>query len=97
MARAAGAGLAVDLARAPAAGRPGWEALLFGESAGRLLLAARPEREGALEAALAGLPVARIGAFDGSGRLRIGLAGRPIVDDAVEALARAWKREGVRP
>ena len=52
---------------------------------------------GALEAALAGLPVARIGAFDGGGRLRIGLAGRPIVDDAVEALARAWKREGVRP
>jgi phosphoribosylformylglycinamidine synthase len=97
MARAAGAGLAVDLARAPAAGRPGWEALLFGESAGRLLLAARPERAGALEAALAGLPVARIGAFDGSARLRIGLAGRPIVDDAVEALARAWKREGGRP
>jgi phosphoribosylformylglycinamidine synthase len=97
MARAAGTGLEVDLGRAPAEGRPGWEALLFGESAGRLLLAARPERAAALEGALAGLPVARIGAFDASGRLRIGIAGRPLVDDAVEDLARAWKREGGRP
>jgi phosphoribosylformylglycinamidine synthase len=97
LARAAGAGLAVDLARAPAAGGPRWEALLFAESAGRLLLAARADRADALERALAGVPAARLGAFDGSGRLRIALGGRPLVDDAVDALARAWKRQEGRP
>jgi phosphoribosylformylglycinamidine synthase II len=97
MARAAGTGLSVDLGRAPVEGTPGWEARLLGESAGRLLLAARPERAAALEVALAGVPVARIGAFDSSGRLRVALEGRPLLDDGVDELARAWKREGGRP
>jgi hypothetical protein len=87
----------VDLDRAPVAGSPGWEALLFAESAGRLLLAARADRADALERALAGVPAARLGAFDGSGRLRIALGGRPLVDDAVDDLARAWKRQEGRP
>jgi phosphoribosylformylglycinamidine synthase len=97
LARAAGLGLEVDLGRAPARGRPGWEALLFAESAGRLLLCARPEDAAALERELAGEPLARIGGFDGSGRLRISVAGRRVVDEAVDGLARAWKREGVAP
>jgi phosphoribosylformylglycinamidine synthase len=96
LARAAGLGLDVDLSRLPVAGGPGWEGRLLGESAGRLLLVVRPERAAALEAALAGEPVGRIGAFDASGRLRIRLDGRPLVDDAVDGLARAWKREEVR-
>ena len=96
LARAAGLGLSVDLARAPVAGAPGWEALLFSESAGRFLLATTPERAAELEARLAGLPVARIGAYDGSGRLRISWAAPTLVDEGVDALARAWKREGVR-
>jgi len=96
LARAAGLGLSVDLSRTPAAGKPGWEALLFSESAGRFLLAVRPDRAAALEARLAGLPVARIGAYDAGGRLAIALGGRTLVDEPVEALARAWKREGVR-
>ena len=61
LARAAGLGLSVDLSRLPVAGTPGWEALLFGESAGRLLLAVDPDRAGALEACLACAPFARIG------------------------------------
>jgi phosphoribosylformylglycinamidine (FGAM) synthase-like enzyme len=97
LARAAGLGLSVDLSRAPARGAPGWEALLFSESAGRLLLAARPDRAAALEARLAGLPVARIGAYDASGRLRVAVGGATVIDDDVAALARAWKREGVQP
>ena len=97
LARAAGLGLSVDLARAPVEGAPGWEAQLFGESLGRLLLAARPDRAEELERRLAGLPVARLGAYDTSGRLRVALGGRVLVDAAVDDLARAWKREGGRP
>jgi len=97
LARAASLGLAVDLARAPCAGRPGWEALLFGESAGRLLLAVRPERAVEVERRLTGVPWARLGTYDGSGRLRVSLDGRVLVDAAVEDLTRAWKRQGGRP
>ena len=96
LARAAGLGLSVDLSRAPTTGKPGWEGLLFSESAGRFLLVVRPDRAAELEARLAGLPVARIGAYDGGGRLTIGLGDRTLVDEPVEALARAWKREGER-
>ena len=96
MARAAGLGLSVDLSLAPEAGRPGWEALLFSESAGRFLLVVEPGKGAALEARLAGVPVARIGAFDEGGRLRIALRDQVLVDEDVATLARAWKREGVR-
>ena len=97
LARAAGLGLAVDLSLAPVEGRPGWEALLFSESAGRFLLVVEPGRAARLETHLAGLPLARIGAYDAGDRLRIAAGGATLVDEAVAALARAWKREGVRP
>jgi len=96
MARAAGLGLSVDLSLAPEDGRPGWEALLFSESAGRFLLVVEPGKEAALEARLAGVPLARIGAFDDAGRLRIALGDQVLVDEDVATLAWAWKREGVR-
>jgi phosphoribosylformylglycinamidine synthase len=96
LARAAGLGLDVDLSRAPISGSPGWEALLFGESAGRLLLAVKPERAGDLTRRLTGEPVGRLGTYDGSGRLRILLGSQAVVDEGVAELARAWKREGGR-
>jgi phosphoribosylformylglycinamidine synthase len=97
LARAAGLGLAVDLSLLPAAGSPGWEALLFSESAGRFLLAVTPERAAELEARLTGLPCARIGAYDPGGRLRISVGGLVLVDEDVDLLTRSWKREGGRP
>lgn len=97
MARASGLGLGVELANAPRQGKVGWEALLFGESLGRLLLVVRPEKASAVEQRLAGLPAAQIGAFDDGDRLRIRLGGHTLVDDAVAALASAWKREGSQP
>jgi phosphoribosylformylglycinamidine synthase len=96
LARAAGLGLDVDLSRAPISGSPGWEALLFGESTGRFLLAVKPEHAADFTRRLSGEPVARLGTYDGSGRLRISLGGHPVVDDDVAGLARAWKREGGR-
>jgi hypothetical protein len=50
----------------------------------------------ALEQRLAGMPAAQIGAFDDGDRLRLWLGGHGLVDDAVAALAAAWKREGRR-
>jgi phosphoribosylformylglycinamidine synthase len=94
MARASGLGLSADLARARVAGAVDWEGLLLGETTGRLLLAIEPGRLTALQAALAGVPHAVVGAFDAGGALRIGLGATPLVDCPVDALARAWKREG---
>ncbi|HSM93909.1 MAG TPA: AIR synthase-related protein [Anaeromyxobacteraceae bacterium] len=94
MARAAGLGLGVELSKVPRQGRPGWEALLFGESAGRLLLVVRPDQAMAVEQRLGGVPTAQIGAFDDGDRLRIWLGGHALVDDRIDALAAAWKREG---
>jgi phosphoribosylformylglycinamidine synthase len=97
LARAAGLGLSVDLALAPAAGDPGWEAMLFSESAGRFLLAVTPDRAAELESHLAGIPVSRIGAYEPGGRLRIASGPTVLVDEGIDVLARAWKREGGRP
>ena len=91
LARAAGLGLAADLGAAPRQGTPGWEALLFSETPGRFLLAVRPEREAEVLRRLSGF-AARVGAYDGSGRLRISAGAAALVDAAVEDLAAAWKR-----
>jgi phosphoribosylformylglycinamidine (FGAM) synthase-like enzyme len=96
LARAAGLGLDVDLSRAPRRGSPGWEALLFGESTGRFLLAVAPGRAREVEERLAGFPAARIGAFDAGGRLRIAAGGAALVDAPVAELCAAWKRQGGR-
>jgi phosphoribosylformylglycinamidine synthase subunit PurSL len=96
LARAAGLGLDVDLSRVPTSGSPGWEALLFGESAGRLLLAVKPGQVAEFTRRLEGEPVARLGSYVPGGRLRISLGGRAVVDEDVDELARAWKREGGR-
>ncbi len=97
LARASGLGLEADLSRLPGPAGLTWEARLFSESAGRLLLGVEPERAAALEAALTGVPHARIGSWREGGRLRVTAAGAPFVDEDVALLARAWKREGGRP
>ncbi|MDH3283262.1 MAG: AIR synthase-related protein [Acidobacteriota bacterium] len=93
MARAGGLALDADLGDAPGAGGTGWEGLLFGESCGRLLLACAPERVSEVESRLRGEPLARIGAFTDSGRLRVALDGRALVDAEMDRLTSAWKRE----
>jgi phosphoribosylformylglycinamidine synthase len=94
LARASGLGLGVQLANLPRQGKVGWEGLLFGESLGRMLLVVRPEKAIPVEQRLAGLPAAQIGAFDDGGRLRLWLGAHPLIDDRVDDLAAAWKREG---
>jgi hypothetical protein len=96
MARAAGLGLRADLDLAPRAGGPGWEALLFGESCGRMLLACRASDAPEVLRRI-GPAAARIGIFDASGRLHVDVGRRPIVEAAVADLASAWKGEGAAP
>jgi phosphoribosylformylglycinamidine synthase len=97
LARAGDLGLAVRLGEAPAAPGTTWEGLCHGETPGRLLLTCRPERLQALRQRLAGIPHGVLGTFVAGGRLQVSLAGRPLVDAAVDGLARAWKREGSEP
>jgi phosphoribosylformylglycinamidine synthase len=98
MARAADAGLTIDLGQLPvepAAGAPpGWEARLFAESGGRFLLACAPERLGELLAALGDEPAAPIGLFRPERQLTLTLAGRALVDAPLAQLTAAWKRAG---
>jgi phosphoribosylformylglycinamidine synthase II len=96
MARASGLGLRADLAAAPRDGALSWEALLFSETPGRLLLAAAPDRADELLRRLGG-GAARIGSFDRSEALAVAAGGAALVDAPVAALAAAWKREEGAP
>ncbi len=97
IARAAGAGLSIDLGQVPVepldGPTVGWEARLFAESGGRFLLTTAPEKLGEVLAALAEDDAVPIGLFTADGRLKIDFAGRTIVDASVEHLAEAWKQE----
>ncbi len=65
-------GCAVDLAQVPVdAPDLRDDELLFSESAGRFVVSVAPDRAGAFEAALAGLPVARIGEVTAADRVEL--------------------------
>ena len=92
MALAGELGLEVDLDLAPARG--GLDALrrLFSESTGRYLVTLDPARAEEFEALLADIPFAAVGRVARHRRLVIAAAGRTVVDQAVGALRRAWRR-----
>ncbi|RMG43702.1 MAG: phosphoribosylformylglycinamidine synthase, partial [Acidobacteria bacterium] len=93
IARAGRVGVEADLDALPAAGDPGWEARLFGESCGRMLLVVDPQRMEELRSRLAGEPLAPIGRLVEEERLRVRFGGRDLVDAPMERLTAAWKRE----
>jgi len=69
------------------------DAALFGEAAGRVIVAVTNGAAGAVQAAAAaaGVPCTRLGATDHSGRLRIeGRRGEAILDLAMDQIQRAW-------
>ena len=90
MSRAAGLGVEVDLDAMPRAGEPGWEALLFGESCGRFLLACAPDRRGELARQLGSAPWAVIGRFAERPVLGVKHEGAVLLDVATDRLARGW-------
>ena len=65
--------------------------LLYAESARRLLISVRGDRAEEFEDAFRGQICARIGQTTDGGALRIGHAGREILREDVEELARAFK------
>ncbi len=101
-------GLAVTAAEMAFAGRLGMEldlaalprtadverddVALFSESSARFLVAVAPEKAAAFEAALAGRPIARLGAVTGDGMLRVrGLGGEAVMTCPITDLLRAWQ------
>ncbi len=66
-------------------------ALLFGESAHRVLVSFRPDEQDAIasEAQRLAVPFERIGSTGGT-RLRISAAGSVLIDESVEALKEIW-------
>ncbi len=91
IARAGGVGLTVDLAQLPGPATLGWEARLFSESCGRLLLTCTPQQLTALVGALEGEPLQVVGETNRSGRLKLTLGvQRTLVDAELALLARAW-------
>ena len=81
-------GMAVTFDSLGSSGR--LDALLFGESQGRILVSVS-HRDSFLQAAeQAGVPVSSIGTSDSSGRLKVSVAGDEIFDCEVSGLCEAW-------
>jgi len=68
------------------------DALLFGESQGRVLVSASEEGEFIRAAEQAGVPAQVIGCSDLSGRLKVSIAGNEILDSNVSGLCGAWSQ-----
>jgi phosphoribosylformylglycinamidine (FGAM) synthase-like enzyme len=96
IARAGACGVAFDLSRAPQERDPGWEALLFGESCGRILLVCAEAHAGEVVRSLDGHPATVAGALDDSGSLAVADGSRLLIDVGVEDLAAAWRTRGER-
>jgi phosphoribosylformylglycinamidine synthase len=86
-----GIGVEVDLQPVPAAAGWGDVATLFGESASRVVVSVSVERVDALVAlaGAAGIRAEHIGATGGD-RVRISVAGRPVIDEALADAERIW-------
>jgi len=93
MAFAGGVGAELDAARVPAAGaaRLDLGRRLFAETPSRFLLEVEPAQRAELEPLLAGLPHAWIGRTVREPRLRVVDAGRPVLDEELETLRRAFQ------
>ena len=86
-------GASVDLELMPI---PGCEALdttalLYSESASRLLVTVRPGNVSAFEALFSGQFMARIGAVCAAPELAVARGGAPVLRQGVDALTTAWK------
>jgi len=95
MAFAGGFGLALDLAAVPYEGDAALrrdDVLLFSESNSRFLVEVRPQDAAAFEAALKGLPAAKIGEVTSGDALTVkGLGGAPVVQAKLADLKAAWQ------
>ncbi len=93
MARAGGMGIELDLARLPLGGTAGWEARVFGESMGRLIVTCREEDLSTVLSRLVGHPVAEIGRTLEHSVVRLRMGERILVEAELDLLTAAWKRQ----
>ncbi len=92
MAFAGGVGLAIDLEAVPHDVGADDLTLLFSETPTRFLLEVPPGATTRLEAALAGVPFARVGTTEPTGRLRVrGRGGATLLDEALSELQAVWR------
>jgi phosphoribosylformylglycinamidine synthase len=94
MAFAGGLGLDIDLARVPVEGKiDRSDLVLFSESNSRFLVEVEQAKTEEFERAMKGVPCARIGEVNASGRLTVkGLHGETVVHEPIEELKQAWKK-----
>jgi phosphoribosylformylglycinamidine synthase II len=88
-------GLAIDLPRVPTDAQAGLTPaeLLVAESNGRYLVEVAPEQAAAFEAALVGLPCARVGRVVSSPTVRFAAQedGAPLLELSLDEIASAWR------
>jgi phosphoribosylformylglycinamidine synthase len=66
-------------------------AALFSETPSRFLVEVRPQDAAAFEQALAGVPLASVGAVTDGAELRLHAAGAGLISLELDALRRAWQ------
>jgi phosphoribosylformylglycinamidine synthase len=91
MAFAGELGAELDLAAVATEGEVGEAALLFGESAGRLLLEVEGDKLAELKRVMDGCPLGEIGRVTQSDRLTIASDGRKVIDLPLAEAKAAWK------
>ena len=95
MAFAGEVGLALDLSSVPFEGRAAQRldsVLLFAESNSRFLVEVEPRKAPAFEKALRGVPFAKVGETNASGKLTVtGLAGSALIESPLPSLKAAWQ------
>jgi phosphoribosylformylglycinamidine synthase len=89
---AGGYGMQIDLRSVPVTGSLREDAVLFSETASRLLVTVRPEHRDRFEALFAGEPCACLGTVTAADELRIlGLNGEILVRSSLADLKEAWQ------
>jgi len=89
---AGGYGISADLGKVEAEGSLNDTALLFSESASRLLLTVSPDQQNAFEKLFAGLPVSCIGEVTEEPQLKvIGITGQTVLSSDIYQLKQAWQ------
>ncbi|UCG39634.1 MAG: phosphoribosylformylglycinamidine synthase, partial [bacterium] len=91
MAFAGGLGIRVDLDAVPRTGELRTDAVLFSESASRLLVEVRPSNAPRFEAIMEGTACARIGRCDGTGKVVVVAGGSEIISLGIDRLREAWQ------
>jgi phosphoribosylformylglycinamidine synthase len=84
-------GLDIDLGAVPVRGDLATEALLFSETASRLVVEVTPENVPDFESAMAGTTFAKIGTTADHGMLTMELAGEKVVSMELDTLKGAWQ------